>query len=79
MLYDQQCSDKENRVWPQFECKSDKECSDMADLLNKNLGGDPFGGLSVDLTMVGMLRNRHKSGRRYAFQGGVRWRLTFTA
>jgi hypothetical protein len=71
MFYDLKCNNKENYVWPILDCDTDESCKAMRDILNKNLEGDPFSGMRVELVMVGRLK-RAKSGHRYGVQDGFR-------
>ncbi len=71
MLYDLVCNSKENHIWFMLDCGSDESCKAMRDTLNKNLEGDPFSGMRVELVIVGRLK-RPKSGHRYGVQDGFR-------
>jgi hypothetical protein len=77
LLYDLECNSKENHVWFMLDCDTDESCKAMRDILNKNLEGDPFSGMRVELVIVGQLK-RPKSDHRQGMQNGFRLEFAVT-
>src|SRR6266404_1286583 len=71
MLYDLGCKNKENHVWFMLDCGTDESCKAVRETLDKNLKGDPFSGMRVELIVVGRLKCP-KAGHRYGVQNGFR-------
>lgn len=71
VLYDPKCVDRENYVWPMFDCGADQSCKAMRKRLDKSLKGDPFSGMRSELLIVGRLKGP-KPSFRYGVQSGCR-------
>lgn len=72
-LYDSRCNDVKHYVSPQLKCDDNELCASKANKLTRNLSGNQYYGMRVQLVMVGKL-NAPTAGNQ---QSHSKERLTF--
>ena len=73
-LYDATCRNRNNYVWPRFQCNTIEACETFSRRIEKDMVGNPFRGQRVGITAVGRFRAA-KPGQRFGVQGGLKFQF----